>query len=101
MRLNIKNLKREQVIRLNFLKIEKKKSILKSILKSRFIQNKHRICALISINNIKKKKLAFLQQNICFITGKHKSNFKLFNLSRHSFKRNLLLNKIQCCKIKS
>ena len=101
MKLNIKDLKKQQSLRLNFSKIEKKKKVLKSILKSRSILAKTRILAIIDIHKIKKKSLAFLHQNICFLTNKHKSNFKKFNLSRHSFKRYLILNKIQNVKVKS
>jgi hypothetical protein len=101
MKLNIKDLKKQQSLRLNFSKIEKKKKILKSILKSRSILAKTRILAIIDTHKIKKKSLAFLHQNICFLTNKHKSNFKKFNLSRHSFKRYLILNKIQNIKVKS
>jgi len=96
-----KRFKKTAIFKIKLFKNWKKKKVLKSILKSRSILAKTRILAIIDIHKIKKKSLAFLHQNICFLTNKHKSNFKKFNLSRHSFKRYLILNKIQNVKVKS
>lgn len=101
MKLNTKDFRVEQIIRKKFLKIELKKKVLKSILRSRIEKNSCRINAAIQLFKFKKKSLAFLHQNLCFVTSKKKSNFNLFNLSRQSFKRHLLFNKVQNCKVKA
>lgn len=70
------------------LKNEVKILILKSILQTRNIPIKQRIGSLVQLARLACKKNAITkQQNVCLISGKKKTTFKITNTSRYVFKK--------------
>lgn len=90
------NIQRDVAKRKHFLKNELKLTILKSIVHNQNIQPIIRayICFRV-IHNFKKKSFISTQHNVCLITGKQKTTFKLTNISRQMTKKYLELGLIR------
>lgn len=82
-----KNLNYELLKKKNYKKNELKYIILKSIFHNQNVFFKKRIKVLKDLVSVGKKKTISFQKNICFITGKYKSNWGFFKYSRHTLKK--------------
>jgi len=90
------------------LKIIKSKILLLNLIKNKIKFNLIKIFKHNSQLQIKEGKNVLITpisknrlKSICLITGKHKSNIKIFKLSRNQTNRNIINNFNQNCKINS
>lgn len=79
------------------LKYEYKNIILKSIIHNRNLNNKHRLISKYYL----KKNYVTKNNKICLLSGKHKSIYTKFNLTRHNMGYFSKLGILQNFKIKS
>lgn len=96
------NKAKQQILKHNIknnliLKHEYKNLILKSIIHNRNLNNKYRLISKYYIKKLYLKK----NKKICLLTGKHKSVYTKFNLTRHNLNYFAKLGILQNFKIKS
>ena len=83
--MNKKKLKQQRYL---FFFCEKKKKIFKSIFFNENFTNKLRYKTLININNFSKHTSTTYIKNICLLSKKCRSTFKLYKLSRQEILKN-------------
>lgn len=96
-----KNISKDQINRLYYLKYEYKKIILKSIIQTRSVSPLTRIYAQIKLLNYKKKSFISRQINVCLMTGRNRGTYKLFHLCRHAMLKLGTIGALHNTKIKS
>ena len=85
MNINYKNISKDEIRRIQFLKNELKQNLLKSIRKNHQVNSTIRVLTQYKIQNI--NMYTTRQKNLCTITGKSGSNYKLTNTSRHNINK--------------
>ena len=93
------NIKKNIIKKKKFLKNEIKKIILKSIIQNKNIKPLIRSNAFYKLSQLKYNYLISKQNNVCLYSGKIKSIFKKYNMSRHFIKKFGVLNTLQNVKI--
>lgn len=90
-----------RIIRLRFIRYEKKRRILKSIIQNQKVKPFIRAYAIYSLLKLKNKTYITRQYSVCFESGKIKSQINKFNRSRQITKQFGLSNKLPSIGVKS
>jgi small subunit ribosomal protein S14 len=101
MKRGVKNITKDNIKKLHFVKQEWKKLILKSILQNKNIKPLIRSYCFYKLVNLKKKSSISNQNNPCLIRGRFKGVYKKFGLCRHVINKLALNGNLQNTKIKS
>jgi len=96
-----RNISKDQIGRLKFLKHEYKKIILKSIIQNKNIAPLTRIYAQTRLVRYTRKSVISRQINVCLMYGRTKGTYKLFHLCRHAMLKLATTGALQNTKIKS
>jgi len=96
-----KNIVKDQLNRLNFLKTELKQTILKSIIQNKNTQPIIRGYALYKKTLLHRKNSISNQNNVCLLRGRVRGVWKFSQLSRHAMVKLAVYGGLQNTKIKS
>ena len=98
---NILNINKNLLKKKKYLKNEIKKIILKSIIQNKNLKPITRSLAFYKLSQLPLKASISKQYNICLLTGRSKSVYKITNLSRHTMKKLSINGNLQNIKIAS
>ena len=96
-----KNISKDLIKKIYFIKTELKYTIFKSILQNKNIKPITRSFVFYKLLHLKKKNSISYQNNPCILRGRYKGVYKQYNLCRHAINKLNLNGNLQNTKIKS